>query len=621
MCGIIGQFTFPTARAEGEKHEIFLRLQSLMARRGPDDAGFWSDKPYCTLGFRRLAILDLSASGHQPMLTQDGRYAIVFNGELYNFRFLRRELENEGIRFRSTGDTEVVLYALAYWGKEALFRFNGMFALGFYDSREKRLLLARDHAGIKPLYYMQTPQGIFFASQYDQILAHPWSRKAEIDFEALALYLRLGYIPAPYALLQNTYMLEPGSWLESSGEKPVQRGSFFEFPVYREPDLFGGEAHEAVDAAVTAAVHRQLVSDVPVGAFLSGGIDSPLVTAKACIATSDALKAFTIGTNGDPLDESSDAGAYARQMNVEHIVKHLTSEQSLSMLDDIVAACGEPFADYSIFPTLCVSRLARQQVKVVLSGDGGDELFWGYAGRFALALELTRDLDHYIERPVARQRVDKFLAIASKLQDPRLPTNLGDFYRIKHSLSEGWLQQLFPTLPSWPTDFLLFAHSEWEAASAAQWLRWNEFRGHLTKVLLKVDRASMFHSLEVRVPLLDKEVVETALRIDWRSCLDVERRIGKLPLRHALARHVDQQTLVKRGFDIPMALWLKTALKPVFEDVVFKRQEILGLPLNSSAVRKMFEQHVSGRALYSRELWTLLSLALWEERHYRGVNC
>jgi asparagine synthase (glutamine-hydrolysing) len=288
------------------------------------------------------------------------------------------------------------------------------------------------------------------------------------------------------------------------------------------------------------------------------------------------------------------------------------------MLDDVVAACGEPLADYSIFPTMLVSKLARQQVKVILSGDGGDELFWGYAGRFALALELTSDLDQYLEKPKARQRVDKFLALAAKLQDPRLPTTVGDFYRVKHSLSEGWLHQLLPDLPPWPADCSLFTYSGWEATPAAQWLRWNEFRGHLTRVLLKVDRASMFHSLEVRVPLLDREVIATALRIDWRSCLDVAQQIGKFPLRQALARHVHHQTWTKRGFDIPMAAWLRDPLRPVFEDLVLKRKEILGLPLNTKAAQQMFDRHLSAQAHYERELWMLLSLALWEERHYRA---
>jgi asparagine synthase (glutamine-hydrolysing) len=617
MCGILGQITFSDRGSPVQGEEISRRLIGLMARRGPDDEGVWSDGRYSTLAFRRLAVLDLSDSAHQPMLTPDGRYALVYNGEVYNFQDLRRELEQEGVRFRSTGDTEVVLYALAHWESRALSRFNGMFALGFYDSVEKRLLLARDHAGIKPLYYMLTPRGLVFASQYDQILAHAWSHDLGVSPAALALYLRLGYIPAPYALLQDTHMLEPGSWLEVTSDNRVRRGRFFEFSVYREPSLRGAEAYEAVDAAITTAVRRQLVSDVPVGTFLSGGIDSPVVAAKMRAVSNGTVRAFTIGTNGDRHDESADAMAYAREIGVEHVVEHVTPDTALQMLDDVVAACGEPFADYSIFPTMLVSRLARQQVKVMLSGDGGDELFWGYFDRFASVLDRVIDLNQPQRMESPRWNLKRLLAVDSGHPDLRWPGSIGDVYRLKHThLSEGWLKRILPDLPEWPADFSLFTYTGLEPDQTAQWLRWNEFAGYLTMILMKVDRASMYHSLEVRVPLLDKEVVEVATRVEWRSCLDVKRKLGKLPLRYSLARHVKHQTWTKRGFTVPMDVWLRGPLKPVFEDALLGRQEILGLPLNEGAVRAMFDRHLSKQANYDWVLWVLLSLALWEE-HYR----
>jgi len=335
MCGIIGQLAFSNGEIREPGADIIRQLTPLMARRGPDDEGVWSDGQFCSLGFRRLAVLDPSPAGHQPMLTEDKRYALVYNGELYNFRELRRELKLDGVRFRSNGDTEVVLYALARWGLRTLSRFNGMFALGFYDSVDKRLFLARDHAGIKPLYYALTPRGLVFASQYDQILAHPWNHGLEISPQALGLYLRLGYIPAPYALLRNTHMLEPGSWLEITGEGRVQHAKFFEFPLYREPDLRGEEACDAVDAALTAAVRRQLVSDVPVGTFLSGGIDSPLVAAKMCAASNHPVRAFTIGMNDDLLDETPDALAYARELGVEHYVERMSPDHAPDMIGDV----------------------------------------------------------------------------------------------------------------------------------------------------------------------------------------------------------------------------------------------------------------------------------------------
>jgi asparagine synthase (glutamine-hydrolysing) len=618
MCGIVGQFGFFDKEIGLHEEQILSRLVALIARRGPDDQGLWSDERRCLLGFRRLAVLDLSPTGHQPMLTQDGRYAIVYNGEVYNFQELRQRLEQKGVRFRSTGDGEVVLYSLAYWGTEALARFNGMFALGFYDKAEKSLLLARDHAGIKPLYYMLTPHGLVFASQYDQILAHPWSRGMNVSAEALALYLRLGYIPAPYALLENTYMLEPGSWLEITNEGHVQPGRFFDFPVFREPDLHGEEANEAVDASITAAVRRQLVSDVPLGTFLSGGIDSPLVAAKMKMVKNQSVLAFTMGTNGDHMDESPDAVRYAGELGIEHIIEHVTTDHALAMLDDIVNACSEPFADYSIFPTMVVSRMAGRQVKVMLSGDGGDELFWGYAGRFASVLEGVAGSRKSHTRRKPSGALKKILALGTQHLDPRWPSSIGDCYRIKHThLSEGWLNRILPDLPEWPSDFSLFKYNGLEPDLTAQWLRWNEFVSHLTMVLLKVDRASMYHSLEVRVPLLDREVIEVAERVDWRSCLLLGSRIGKLPLRKALKRHVHYQTWTKRGFIVPMGDWLRGPLRSVFEETVVNQKEILGLPTNRQAIREMFHRHQSKQADYDRGLWVLLSLALWEEKHFR----
>jgi asparagine synthase (glutamine-hydrolysing) len=615
MCGIVGQLAFSDAEAVERGVNIIRALTSMMARRGPDDEGLWSDEQRCCLGFRRLAVLDLTPASHQPMVTEDRRHALVYNGELYNFRELRRDLELEGVRFRSNGDTEVVLYALARWGIDALSRFNGMFALGFYDAVGKRLFLARDHAGIKPLYYSVTGRGVVFASQYDQIMAHPWNHGCEISPDALGLYLRLGYIPAPYALLRNTHMLEAGAWLEVTGEGLVHGEKFFEFPIYRDADLRGEGAYEAVDAAVTAAVRRQLVSDVPIGTFLSGGIDSPLVAATMRAVSNKSIRGFTVGTNGDALDESGDAAIYAREIGIEHVVEHITPATALEMLDDVVTASGEPFADHSIFPTAFVSRVASRHVKVMLSGDGGDELFWGYSNRFAWVMDKLIPQD--TEYP--RLHINKLLALGPVHGDTRWPGTIGDIYRLKHTqLSEIWLKRILPDLPEWPAQFSLFTYNGLEPDQTAQWMRWNEFVGYLTMMLLKVDRGSMHHSLEVRVPLLDKEVIDVASRVEWRSCLDVKRKIGKLPLRHALARRVKHQTSAKRGFTIPMDLWLRTSFKPVLEDELLGRQEILGLPLNRATLRTMFDQHLAQQANYDWFLWVLLSLRLWEKRHLAG---
>lgn len=612
MCGLVGQFS-----RECHDPAIIHHLTSLMERRGPDDVGVWSDQKYCSFGFRRLSILDLTPTGHQPMETPDGRYVLVFNGELYNFQTIRHELKQLGCQFRSTGDTEVVLYALVQWGAAALERFNGMYALGFYDSSEKRLLLARDHVGIKPLYYSKTEQGIVFASQYDQILAHPFSQNLPISRAALALYLRLGHIPAPYAILQNTHMLEPGTWVEADANGRFKKGRYFEFPRYQKPDLFGREAMEAVDTAVTQAVGRQMISDVPLGTFLSGGIDSPLVASKMKALSNHNIKAFTIGTNGDQFDESAGAAQYASEIGLIHKLHHVTADDALALLDDVGAATGEPFADFSIFPTMLVSRLARQEVTVMLSGDGGDELFWGYAGRFGSVLRSVPDFQQPQWWRNIRWGLKKYFKVGNGYYNLRMP-GIGDWYRAKHThLPETWSARIFPDLPLWPSAYTVYDNFAGDVDQTAQWLRWNEMSDHLTRVLLKVDRASMYHSLEVRVPLLDREVIDVGLRVDWRSCLDIERGVGKLPLRQALAKHISSQSQRKRGFHVPMGEWMRGPLCSVFEQEMISRNELLGLTMNQSVLKEMFNQHLTRQKDHGWSLWLLLSLGRWADHYFQ----
>ncbi|MBL8132715.1 MAG: asparagine synthase (glutamine-hydrolyzing) [Anaerolineae bacterium] len=605
MCGIVGEFSSTV------DVQVIRRLTGMMSRRGPDDDGIWTDDHVCALGFRRLAILDLSPNGHQPMLTPDERYAIVFNGEIYNYQEIRRRLEQEGVRFRSSGDSETLLYALARWGTDALAMLNGMFALAFYDRERRTLLIARDHAGIKPLYYLRKPSGLVFASQFDQLLAHPWGADLDVSNTALAIYLEQGYIPAPYALYEDTAMLEPGGWLEIDAEGKVRQGRFYEFPAYREPDLSGHAAYEAVDNAVAAAVKRQLISDVPVGTFLSGGIDSPLVSAKIASLVNEPFKAFTIRIAGDEMDESADAASYARQLGLQHIVADITPQHMLDHLVEMLSCLSEPLADYSILPTYLVSQVARQHVTVALSGDGGDELFWGYARRFSRVIRSAEQFSQPHLVRMARYGAKKYLKIGSATHDI-VSRTVGERYRSAHRFMPIALaRSLFPTLPEWSSEITLFDFDDSRVDHVAQWLRWNEFVGHLTRVLLKVDRASMHHALEVRVPLLDREVIDVATRIDWRTCLDPHAEIGKQPLRQSLARHVQQQTLSKRGFSIPLAQWLRGPLRPLIEDLVLPASDFMGLPVHRPTLQRMSREFLSGSVNHVNALWVLINLKLW----------
>lgn len=611
MCGLTGQFSFNNYNINQEA-DLTL-LDHLMYFRGPDDEGTWTDGEHCMFGFRRLAILDLSPTGHQPMVTPDGRYAFMMNGEVYNYRSLREELAGKGWRFRSSSDAEVVLYSLVEWGRQALERFNGMFALAFYDRLEKRLLLARDHVGSKPLYYLLDNEGLVFGSQYDQIMAHPHAKGLEVDQSALALYLRFGYIPAPYAVLKRTHLLEAGSWLEVNSSGKHTSGRYFDFPQYQEPDLFGTDANEAVDAALVSAVRRQMVSDVPLGCFLSGGIDSPLISTIAQSLSSQQLKAFTIGVPDSAMDESQEAARYAQEIGLQHQLKMISFGQVDELVQQVSLACSEPFGDYSIFPTLLVSQFASKQVKVMLSGDGGDELFWGYTGRMRKAIKYAQRF----KSPLIIRKLHWLLTRNEGEWALSYFKTAGEWVRSPHEHNyESHLKTLMPDLASFPPDYKQYEFAGGDPDRTAQWVRWNEFTGHMGNGLLKVDRGSMYHSLEVRTPLLDREVIATALRIDWRSCLDVEKDIGKLPLRVALAKRLAYQSRGKRGFTVPMGDWLRGPLREMFENLVIERGELLGLPFQKQSMRSFFKDHLDQRFNRDWGLWIFLSLALWEQTHY-----
>jgi asparagine synthase (glutamine-hydrolysing) len=616
VCGLVGEFRSNRADSDPGGRGRIEPISEMMVRRGPDDGGLWDDpEGRLTLGFQRLAVIDKSQAARQPMVSFNGNSVLVFNGEVYNFRELRSELQLAGLIFRSRSDTEVVLEALERWGTDAIPRLNGMFAFAWYRRDTGGLVLARDPAGVKPLYWLRDPRGVVFASQYDQVMAHPWARPKAMSRDALALYLRLGYIPPPYGALEDTHLLESGTWVEVDAGGGIRQERYFSFPKTGEPTLFGEEAADAVADVVAAAVRRQLVSDVPLGVFLSGGIDSPLVAAEASMACGP-LKAFTIAVEDDRLDESSDAASYARELGLEHTVLRVTANDALAALDDVIDSCSEPFADYSIFPTLLVSRLAREHVTVALSGDGGDELFWGYAGRFASVIEKAEDFATPHWARSVRWWGTRFFSVGDGYSNLRFRT-IGEWYRAKHQrVPERWLETIFPDLPDWPASYGSFGFSGSGQTDTAQWLRWNEFNSHLGMVLLKVDRASMFNSLEVRVPLLDREVMEMAAKVDWSSCLELGSQIGKIPLRRALARRVRHQTREKRGFAVPMGEWLRGPLLPLVREELLGRKRLAGLKVDRGAMARFVNCHLTGAVDLSWAIWVLLSLALWENRHF-----
>jgi len=616
MCGIAGMFSL---HGNIDCHiDLVQQMNHMMIRRGPDDEGLWTDHQACTLGSRRLAIVDTSLSGHQPMVTDDGQFVVVFNGELYDHNKLRAELKSKGVNFRTLCDTEVVLQALAFWGKDALAKFNGMFALAFYEVRKRQLLLARDHAGIKPLYLLRGREGLLFGSQFDQILTHPWGLRRDIDEDGLALYLQLGHIPAPYSLLRDTRMLEPGCWAQIDALGRWTTGRHHRFERYCEPDLQGHEAIDALDGAIASAVHRCAVADVPIGSFLSGGIDSPLVSAYLRDTMGADTPTFTFANSEPTMDESADARRYAEDLGLVYNECRADPIALSGLLSDVIECCSDPLDDPSLFPSLAVSQHARESVKVALSGDGGDDLLWGYPARQSHLIDSvlveSGNLERGRRRDFASGRLRKLLRLVRRNHQAIGQRSL----RSQRFIDLNWLQEAFQGLPSWPKKCSLFDFDSTNCDEVAQWLRWNEYSGHQTRVLLKVDRASMFHSLEVRVPLLDKEVVSIAQRINWRTCLDLKSQTGKLPLRELLRRRSGRVTSGKRGFSPPMGNWLRNEFQELLCDQLLTRTEILGYPINKSFIEKAYQRHRYHQQDLSNELWRLLNLVLWEERYFSG---
>ena len=377
MCGILGEFSI---KARPIEEEEFKKLLNLSVARGPDNQGYYSNRKNLQLGFNRLSILDLSKLGNQPIHSLDKQMSMVFNGEIYNYLEIKSLLLKLGVNIQSTGDSEVLINSFRYIGiNETLQKIDGMFSIGLFDHKLKSLYLIRDFSGIKPLHYGYSSDYVVFASQYDQIAKHRSFVHNKIDTKVLKLYLSQHFIPAPYGILENTFQVEPGQVVSFNKFGEKISSLFWEFPKYSEQKFFNfNSGFKKIDRALTHSVRSELMSDVPICSFLSGGVDSALISFYANKEMEVPLRAITIGSSSSKYDESSDARKYGRLIGVQHTIKQMTANDANNLLDDIGKSMREPFADFSIFPTFLVSKIARKNAKVALSGDGADELFFGY---------------------------------------------------------------------------------------------------------------------------------------------------------------------------------------------------------------------------------------------------
>ena len=624
MCGIAGVWS-----GRPEDDQALARLAQAMgdaiAHRGPDDSGVWTE-PSSGLALvnRRLAIIDLSPGGHQPMLSADGRFALVTNGEIYNHRELRRRMEGEGVRFRSHSDTEVLVEAVARWGVDrALESINGMFAMAVWDVARRHLTLARDRMGEKPLYWTFRDGLLLFGSELKALRPHPAFRPA-LDRAALASMLRLGYVPAPSTIYAGVQQLAPGGRLDLAAGGTPHLGRYWSLEQVALAGLADPlrESESAVveqaERLLGDAVRSRLLSDVPLGLFLSGGIDSSVVLAMMRQG-GRPVRSFSIGFREAGYDESADAARVAAHLGADHTALTVTAADALELIPRLPDIYDEPFADSSQIPTYLLCRLARPSVTVALSGDGGDELFAGYnrhvwAGRVRAARRAPGPLRKLAAAglkavPPARwDQAAAWMAGAPRQLGDKVHKLAGalagdDFYFALAAPGEPLLEDA--VLPDWRVPSGLA-----ESVAAVQLLDGLHYLPD--DVLTKVDRASMAVSLEVRAPLLDHRLVEFV----WRLPADLRVRDGqgKWLLRQVLARHVPAALTdrPKAGFSVPLDAWLRGPLRD-WAEALLAPPRLRALGICTAPVAAAWARHLAGSANLAERLWAVLMLVAWAE--------
>jgi asparagine synthase (glutamine-hydrolysing) len=650
MCGITGFYSAGTQNREA-LIELSSRMATTLLHRGPDDAGVWVDeRSGVGLGFRRLSIIDLSAEGRQPMHSADRRYTIIFNGEIYNFLELRAELIRLGHGFRGHSDTEVLLAGIAEWGVEpAIQRSNGMFAFALWDSYEHQLYLGRDRIGKKPLYYGRFAGTLLFGSELKALRAHPAFRD-EVDRGALTLFLRFGYVPAPYSIYAGVSKVLPGTIVRfARGDDAPQMITYWTArDAVRQPTTEFSEERVAVDQLDTLlrdAVKLRMVSDVPLGAFLSGGIDSSTIVALMQSQSSRPVQTFTIGFREAGYDEAEHARAVAQHLGTDHTELYVTPTQALEVIPQLPRIFDEPFADSSQIPTYLVSCLARSKVTVSLSGDGGDELFGGY-NRHLWGLRVW-NLRCGLPSPIARAAASLMLGFSPAAMNSgfhrlrgllprrlRIPTAGDKISKFGVVFSAESPERFYEVLVSnWKHPEKVVRNGTEPATVLREPQRWSESSDFTQAmmyldlisylpddILVKVDRATMSVSLEGRAPLLDYRVVEFA----WRLPISMKIRggQGKYLLRQVLDRYVPRELTErpKMGFGVPIDSWLRGPLRnwaeALLDPVRIEREGFF----HASPIQAKWNQHLSGERNWQYELWNVLMFQAWLEAQARETS-
>jgi asparagine synthase (glutamine-hydrolysing) len=620
MCGIAGSLS-----RNSDEQTILLMLEA-ERHRGPDDWGIWSDD-LCVLGHRRLAIIDLSEAGRQPLSNQEGTIWITFNGEIYNFQGLRRQLESLGYRFRTRTDTEVLVHAYEQWGPDCVKRLRGMFAFAIWDQRRRRLFVARDRTGKKPLFYFHDRSRFVFASELQALLADVTIPR-EINYPAIDFYLSWGYVPAPHTAYCGVFKLPPAHWMTID---PTTDGFVTRLQQYwslrygPKPSISEDDAVEALREKLTEAVRIRMISDVPLGAFLSGGMDSSIVVGLMAKVSDRPVKTFSIGFREAAYNELDHAKRVAELWSTDHH-QFVVEPDALEVLPLLVRHYGEPYADSSAVPTFYVSKVTRSGVTVALNGDGGDENFAGYdrylANRIAERLRalpgagmsarlLSGLLPDSLDAKNRLRRMKRFLAVAAEPTPKRYARWVTYFTEeAKRQLySQDLRLQLDGFRPQNWMDALFMDVQELDPVDAAMAV---DIRSYLPyDLLVKVDITSMANSLEARSPFLDHEIMEFAAQLPVRFKLNGNS--SKYLPKRAFADLLPRETVNRRkmGFGVPIAEWFRGSLRPLLEDGLLSQRLFHRGYFQPDQVRCLLTDHLERRADHSFQLWNLLMLELW----------
>lgn len=617
MCGIFGEYVWGPGTKVGQS--VFESLNELNFLRGPDSGGYWTDHRHLQLGFRRLAIMDLSSAANQPMADENGRWALVFNGEIYNHREIRKLLPPGKYTFNTHSDTETILHALDHFGPDKLAELlDGMFAIAAYHIPSGELFLMRDFAGIKPMFIGLKPGVLVFGSQYDQISGHPEFRDEPINVQVLRTYLQYHYVPAPLAMLEHTFQLEPGELIHIKPDGQLSKRRFWEFPEYVSPDILEeSEAMKLLDQFLEESVISEMESDVPLGTFLSGGIDSPLVAWYASKHAGSGLKAYSIGSDSALHDESEDARFFAQKLGVQHQLETMDAAYALSRLEKVMTGLKEPLADFSVIPTYLVCEFARRDLTVALSGDGGDELFFGYERFYSVLKNLPyRNLSTWSKKVI--YGYEKFIGKSGKVNDIILSNDFAMSHQKLHSrFGDAQLSQIAPELllQNIPDSFNAYKYEvNQNLGIMLHRMARAEFYGMMQKTLAKVDRMSMANSLEVRVPFLRKHFIEQSLRFNPMLSYGPGKKKELLKRLLKSKTGLPPGTDRKRGFTVPLGKWIREDLKGTFQDKLLDNSFLDRFGFQESGILSILEQHQNGSGDKKWPLFTLYALATWNQQ-------